>query len=518
MEVREIKAVVENLDDFIEVTEGIFRLRSMVLDLAVSGLLTEQDKSEGTAEDLYKAIQRAKEKIPSTKKVKPLSPVAEEEVPFQIPNNWKWVRLGQISNYGSPKKVSPKNIKEGTLVVELEDIEKDSGRILLKRYYPDREVKSDRSFFDSNFVLYGKLRPYLNKVIVTDEPGVCSTELVPLEMFAGCNPFYLQLALMSGYFVRHVNELTYGVKMPRLGTSDGQNAPVPLPPLAEQKRIVERVDELMKLIDQLEVEKKARDEVRGKMAVSAFYSFGTEHNEFALKHLSELVKTPSDIDALEKSISSLAVRALLTEQKINEKVSVTDEILEGDFVIPETWSWMKWKSVLDDDKYSMKRGPFGSSLKKEFFVPEGIKVYEQRNAIHNVDGERYFINEEKYEELKAFTVRPGDFIISCSGTLGRIAELKKDSKIGIINQALLKVRLNNDLILNSYFKILFESDYIQNRIYAEALGIAMTNMVGVKVLKEVLMPIPPIAEQKRIVAKVNELKEMVQKLREVIEK
>lgn len=518
MEVKEIKTVVENLNDFIEVPNGISRLRSAVLDLAVRGLLTEQKSVDGTAEDLYNEIQKVKEKI-TKKKTKP-NVIENKEIPFDIPASWKWMKTREFT-----VDCGQKTPDRDFLYIDVNSIDSKKGIIVSpKKTSSEKAPSRARKLVGEKTLIYSTVRPYLlNTAVLSnsdfEKEVIVSTAFIVLHPIGNLiSSDYLHLVVRSDFFNLKVGEYSKGISYPAINDANFGKLVFPIPPLAEQKRIVERVDELMKLIDQLEVEKKERDEVRNKMAVSAFYSFGTEHNEFALEHLSVLVKTRSDIDALEKSISSLAVRALLTEQKINEKVSVTDEILEGDFVIPENWSWMKWKSVLGDDKYSMKRGPFGSSLKKEFFVPEGIKVYEQRNAIHNVDGERYFINEEKYEELKAFTVRPGDFIISCSGTLGRIAELTKDSKIGIINQALLKVRLNNDLILNNYFKILFESDYIQNRIYAEALGIAMTNMVGVKVLKEVLMPIPPIAEQKRIVAKVNELKEMVQKLREVIEK
>lgn len=104
--------------------------------------------------------------------------------------------------------------------------------------------------------------------------------------------------------------------------------------------------------------------------------------------------------------------------------------------------------IISPEKYSMKRGPFGGSLKKEIFVPSGYLVYEQNHAINNnFNFARYFITKEKFEEMKAFAVKPKDFIISCSGTIGRIAEIPEDAKEGIINQALLKITLDNYKIL-----------------------------------------------------------------------
>ena len=176
------------------------------------------------------------------------------------------------------------------------------------------------------------------------------------------------------------------------------------------------------------------------------------------------------------------------------------------FDIPDSWEWCRWQDLLSLEKHSMKRGPFGSSLTKDMFVKEGIKVYEQQNAIHDVDRERYFIAESKFKEMEAFVVKPYDLIISCSGaTLGRISELHKDSKIGIINQALLKINLNNNLISNNLFIKLFRSLYFQNLILKQAWGSAIPNMIGVKELKKMLIALPPLEEQREIVKKIEKL-------------
>jgi type I restriction enzyme, S subunit len=152
---------------------------------------------------------------------------------------------------------------------------------------------------------------------------------------------------------------------------------------------------------------------------------------------------------------------------------------------------------------SIRRGPFGSAIKKEFFVPAGYKVYEQQNAIYD-DCElgSYFIDEQKFKELKSFEVGPGDIIISCSGTIGRIAILPEWAKKGVINQALLKLSLNHRVILPHYFLFLFRQK-VDELIAGNVRGSAMVNITGVKDLKKILWPIPPLDEQREIVGEIE---------------
>ncbi len=152
---------------------------------------------------------------------------------------------------------------------------------------------------------------------------------------------------------------------------------------------------------------------------------------------------------------------------------------------------------------SIRRGPFGSAIKKEFFVPTGYKVYEQQNAIYD-DCElgSYFVDEQKFEALKSFEVGPGDIIISCSGTVGRIAILPAWAKNGVINQALLKLTLNTGVILPQYFLFLFRQK-VDELMAGNVRGSAMVNITGVKDLKNILWPIPSLDEQREIVAEIE---------------
>lgn len=172
--------------------------------------------------------------------------------------------------------------------------------------------------------------------------------------------------------------------------------------------------------------------------------------------------------------------------------------------IPKNWEVKTLGEVLSNDKYAIKRGPFGSSLKKEFFVDSGIRVFEQYNPINqDSNWKRYFITQQKFKELESFKAGAGDLLISCSGTLGKILELPKNVEVGIINQALLKIRLDNKQILNSYFVHLFNSPYMQNIILENTIGSAIQNIASVKVLKQIKIPLPPLETQKAIVEKLE---------------
>ncbi|HED8251734.1 TPA: restriction endonuclease subunit S [Campylobacter jejuni] len=173
--------------------------------------------------------------------------------------------------------------------------------------------------------------------------------------------------------------------------------------------------------------------------------------------------------------------------------------------LPQGWKMETLGEILSSDKYSIKRGPFGSALKKSFFVEKGIRIFEQYNPINNdPHWKRYFISHEKFQELEAFKATEGDLLISCSGTLGKIVELPKDTEMGIINQALLKIRLNNIKILNSYFIYYFNSPIMQEKILESTLGSAIKNIASVKILKQIEFPLPPLKEQERIVGILDE--------------
>ena len=231
------------------------KLKKSILQSAIQGKLTEQLATDDNVEDLLQAIKEEKECLIKEKKIKkqkPLPEITEEEIPFAIPENWKWVRLGEITDYGIGKSVKYDSIPVDSLIIELEDIEKNTFKLLNKNR--KRTPKSYKNEFQKGDILFGKLRPYLKKTILIDEDGFCSTEIVPISSFNKINQKYLMMVLVSPKINEFINNLTYGMDMPRLGTTDARLLLVPLPPLAEQKRIVEKLDKLLADIEELKIE------------------------------------------------------------------------------------------------------------------------------------------------------------------------------------------------------------------------------------------------------------------------
>src|SRR5699024_5646314 len=222
-------------------------MEKSILQYAIQGKLVEQREEEGTAAELYEEIQMEKERLieaGTIRRQQKLPDITEEEIPFDIPETWKWVKLGNVCNYGSNQSVKASEIPNDAWLLELEDIEKDTGVILQRKTMEEVNIKSNRNVFMKGNVLYSKLRPYLNKVVIADQNGYTTTEILPLNFGSHIYNKYAQVVLMSPYFIHYTISCSYGVKMPRLGTKDGRNALFPLPPLKEQKRIVAKIEEL----------------------------------------------------------------------------------------------------------------------------------------------------------------------------------------------------------------------------------------------------------------------------------
>ena len=213
----------------------------------------------------------------------------------------------------------------------------------------------------------------------------------------------------------------------------------------------------------------------------------------------------SDVDAL------IAALDRLIAKKRDIKQATMQELLTGkrrlpDFesrkgykqtevgMIPEDWSVVALENAVVSG--GLVRGPFGGALKKDCFVKGGYKVYEQRNAIDaTVEKGNYFIDLIKFRELERFRIKPGDFIVSCSGTIGCIYQIPSEAPDGVINQALLKISLNDEIVNDRFFLAVFRSKSFQERIKDNTHGGAMQNLVGMTVFKKTRFQLPPRAEQ-----------------------
>ena len=221
-----------------------------------------------------------------------------------------------------------------------------------------------------------------------------------------------------------------------------------------------------------------------------------------------------DIPSIEKQRQTIEIFDKLSEMIGNRKQQLQqlDELVKARFVEmfgsihDERFELKSLPEIVFKDKDSIKRGPFGGALKKDDFVETGYLVYEQRHAIHNdFEYEKYYITKEKYDDMIGFKVIPGDLIISCSGvTLGRIAEVPKGAKEGIINQALLKLSLNQTIMKNTFFIHQFRSKEIQEILFGFSRGSGIPNMPSMSEVKTVKFICPPIELQEKFVAFVEQ--------------
>ena len=237
------------------------QLKQKILDLAIRGKLVPQDPNDEPASVLLERIRKEKEQLIASGKLKKTKSKTTdtphyENVPFEIPASWEWVRLGDISNYGQTNHTDVDSISCADWVLELEDIEKDTAHILQVLQRKDRQISGVRNYFKKGQILYSKLRTYLNKVLVAPQNGFCTTEIIPFSCYGTIEHRFIANVLRSQYFVDYTTLCCYGCKMPRFSTEDAQKGLIPLPPLQEQKRIADSIVQWFALIDEIEANKK----------------------------------------------------------------------------------------------------------------------------------------------------------------------------------------------------------------------------------------------------------------------
>ncbi|MEF9934735.1 MAG: restriction endonuclease subunit S [Clostridium sp.] len=202
----------------------------------------------------------------------------------------------------------------------------------------------------------------------------------------------------------------------------------------------------------------------------------------------------------------------LSLDELIEQALVKEE--EMPYNIPSNWVWTTLDNVAE-----YKKGPFGSAITKSMFVPKGkntYKVYEQGNAIRkDKDYGSYYISEDKYQELKGFTVYPNDLIVSCAGTVGEIYKLPENIENGIINQALMRIKVNDNI--NIKFYLLYFSESLKIDITGKSKGTAIKNIPPFAILKNMPFPLPPADEQQRIVKIVKSLFQKLDKAQEIVQ-
>ena len=227
------------------------KLRKSILQQAVQGKLTERDLSDEPASELLKRIRVEKAKFIAEgkiKKEKSLPAITDEEKPFDIPNTWEWVRFTDVIEIAS-NLVQP-NEYHNLMHIAPDNIQKGTGKLLICQTVKEDEVESPNHLFFKGQLIYSKIRPLLRKVVIAPFDGLCSADMYPLK--TSLNTSYVKYVMLSEVFNRQVAAIAANrVKMPKINQNELGKIVIPLPPLAEQKRIVARVEELLTVCDGL---------------------------------------------------------------------------------------------------------------------------------------------------------------------------------------------------------------------------------------------------------------------------
>jgi len=316
-----------------------------------------------------------------------------------------------------------------------------------------------------------------------------------------------------------------GGAQPNISQDIVRKQPFPIIPLPEQRAVVYKIEQLFSDLDNgIENFKKAQEQLKIyrqavlKKAIEGEFTKKWREEQTDMSSAEELLKQVKDerekhyekqLDEWKSTVKDWEDDGKEGKKPTKPKKPIKSESLSNEELetlnqIPNGWTVSRFIDLIKYEKNAIKRGPFGSAIKKSFFVSSGYKVYEQQNAIKN-DGSlgNYYINEKKFKELNGFSVKGGDYIVSCSGTIGRIHKLQMNCENGVINQALLKIALDEHLMLSQYFLYLFRSEVFQRKILKGTRGTGMQNLASVNEIKSIPINIPPKTEQSQIVQEIE---------------
>ena len=525
------------------------QLKNSILQMAVQGKLVPQDPNDEPASVLLERIRAEKEKLIKEGKIKkeknpsvifrgadnlPYEKIGKnepvciaDEVPFEIPESWEWVRLGNLTyNHGQKKPSSE------FCYIDIGSIDNQHQRLNEKETIvaPENAASRARKIVKTGDILYSTVRPYLHNMCIIDreftkEP-IASTGFAVLKCCADYSNAFLFYYMMSPDFDNYANDSdnSKGVAYPAINDERLSNALIPVPPVMEQYRILNQLSKVLPIVQVYD------GAYRNLENLSTTFPIQLKKSILQYAVQGKLVpQDPTDEPASalleciraekEQLIKSGKVKRDKHESVIfrrdnsyYERVDGIERCIDDEipFEIPENWEVVRLQSIGE-----YRKGPFGSSLTKSMFVPKSkssIKVYEQKNAIQkDCTLGTYYIPMEYYnEKMKGFTVLPNDIIVSCAGTIGETYILPSSAEIGIINQALMRMRITSQINVD-YFLIYF--DYVVKETARESSkGSAIKNIPPFDIFKKIILPLPPLKEQKRIIQEVQTIQSLISSL------
>jgi type I restriction enzyme S subunit len=545
-----LEIISKNFDLILNAPGSVPKLREWILQLAVQGKLVPQDPNDEPASELVKQVKVEKDKLFSEgkiKKEKPLTPISENEIPYILPNGWDWFKLGELGSTNIGLTYSPNDISEkGIPVLRSNNIRK--GKIDLNNLVRVNKKINDNLYLQQGDILIcarNGSKALVGKAAQIKELPEKTVFGAFMAIFRSRYNNYIEVFLNSPIFRKFLDDVST-TTINQITQSNLINTLIPLPPLQEQKRIVSRVEQLMKLCDELEQQQKQVQEKRINFNLSATYHLANAENQADFNKYLQIINDnfdylydePKNIAKLRETILQLAVQGKLVKQDPNDehasellkriknakeklissgKIKNEQPLLpvnqdEIPYLIPEIWEWTKWENV------SEKIGDIDHDMPKE--VTEGYPYISPRDFTD--DGNIDFKNAKKISEedflklSRKITPKRFDIIFPRYGTIGvnRLVDTDIDF-LASYSCAVIKT-----------FKNLTEPKYIfyySISLLAKYQIKKYTNTttqpnVGLKSIKEFLIPLPPLAEQKRIVDRVEQLMKLCDELESAIEK
>ncbi|MDB6224742.1 restriction endonuclease subunit S [Lactobacillus amylovorus] len=480
------------------------QLKSSILQYAVEGKLVKQNPDDEPASELLKKIEDEKVKLIKAGKIKrnkKLPVVTDEEKSFAIPNNWQWVRLGELlkPEISLKPKSSFKYIDIASLDNKINVITNYKTCIIGKDKIPVRATK----LVSKGDILYSTVRPYLKNVAIVPnelDKQIATSGFYVLKSLEPTDNKYLFYLLLSPYLTNAMHEKMKGINSPSIKKSDLKSFPIPLPPLEEQKRIVAKIEKLMSLVDEYAESynrlQKIDNEFEDKLKQSVL--------QYAME--GKLVKqNPSDEPASEliKKIENEKAE-LVKEGKIKKSKklpAITDE--EKPFDIPDSWEWVRLGII--SEVRGGKRVPRGMKLSETSSYCPYIRVTDMENNSVAQETLRY-ATKKIYEEISRYIITSEDVYFSIAGTIGKVGIVPCNLSGALLTEN--AARLTPYYINKKFMVYLLSSPIVKNQHRKILSKVAQPKLSLIK-LKRTIVPLPPLEEQKRIVLKINKLQEVI---------
>jgi type I restriction enzyme, S subunit len=539
--------LVQHFDLIAQAPGGVARLRELILTLAVQGKLVPQDPSDEPASELLKKIRAKKDRLIAEGKIKrdkPLAEIADEEKPFDLPQGWEWVRIPEITyGLGQGEPTAAFSYIDVAAIENTKGLITQDVQVLEAADAPSRARKN----VTQGTVIYSTVRPYLKNIAIVEHhyvpPAIASTAFAVMQPHTGVLSKYLLHYLRSQPFTEFVNSKAVGVAYPAINDANFFQGIVPLPPLAEQTRIVTRVKELMQLCDALEASGQLEAQQHAQLAGTLLSTLTQSETPEALAdnwqriatHFDVLLDRPEAVDALEQTILQLAVRGLLVPQDPTDEPAsvllqkirtekdhliaqgkikrdkplppITDE--EKPFELPKGWKWAMVGNVAETNT--------GFAFKSSEYKSEGTLVFRVTNI--RPDGsvdlsDSKFIDPVLAETTyKSFQLQAGDvLLVMVGGSLGKIGLVDKKCLPAVLNQNMWKLVINKNIDREFFVLCIRYINQYQLKVTNSTHG----HLAQGQFLQK-LLGLPPLAEQSRIVTRVNELRSLCADLRQQIQ-